>query len=82
MLVRFTVHNVNDTVRKNIRVQMKADKYGRKDKNRGPLLYHGKEFYLEYGTDRDRGYYFAERGSIKGQNLPSGALFRLERIFR
>lgn len=82
VLVRFTIHGVDAPIRQELFVQMKADKHIKKDPTRGPLLYHGKEFYLEYGTDADRGYYFAERSDIKGQHLPSSAYFKLERVFR
>ena len=78
--VRFTVHGVNDTIRNQIRVQMKANKPLRPDKNRGPLLFHGKTFDLKYGTGGDATYYFAERPPILGRDLPESAYFQLERL--
>jgi len=80
--VRFTVHGVDDAMRSAIRVHMKCDKQSRTDRDRGPgLLHHGIEFDLKYGTDGERAYYFVERDTqIKGQHLPRGAYFRLDRI--
>lgn len=78
--VRFTVHGVDESMRSAIRVQMKGDKWGRTDRYRGPgWLHHGKEFDLEYGNDKDRGYYFAPRGDANWRALPRGAYFQIER---
>ena len=77
--VRFTVHGVDDKLRRLIRVQMKADKQARKDRNRGPgWLHDGMVFYLKYGTGGDRAYYFVERGQVKGGHLPQGAYLQLD----
>lgn len=78
--VRLTVHGVDKTIRQLICVRMKADKQMRADRFRSGLLYHSSEFYLAYGTGKDRAYYFVERHSIKGQHLPRGAYFRLVRL--
>jgi hypothetical protein len=79
VLVRLTIHGVDDTIRRYIRVRMKCDKQVRADRYRSEELSDGAVFYLEYGTDRDRAYYFVERGGITGQVLPQGAYFLLER---
>jgi hypothetical protein len=79
--VRFTVHGVNESLRKAIRVRLKGDKQAREDKFRAAEeIRHGMEFDLVFGNTRDRGYYFVERGSVTGPQLPSGAYFRLERV--
>lgn len=80
--VRFMVHGVRNSTRNAIRVHMKADKKNWNDKDRGPgILQHGSVFYLKYGTDRDRAYYFVARNSaIAPEDLPSEAYFRLERL--
>lgn len=79
--VRFTVRGVNDDIRRIICVQMKADKrVGGRDGNRSRVLKHGSVFDLKYGTNRDRGYYFAGRNGIRPEDLPKGAYFRLEHL--
>ena len=80
--VRFTIHGVDETVRQGLQVHLKVDKRARKDRDRGgDVLQDGSEFDLAYGTDGDRAYYFVERGgTIKGQDLPVEAYFRLDRI--
>lgn len=83
--VRLTIEGVDNVwLRNSIRIHMKADKWGKKDRDRGPgLLRHGSVFQLKYGTDGDRAYYFVERNSaIKGQHLPIGTYFKLERFYR
>ncbi|MEM7557290.1 MAG: hypothetical protein AAF378_25035, partial [Cyanobacteria bacterium P01_A01_bin.84] len=80
--VRLTVHGVRNSTRNAIRVHLKADKKNRRDKDRGPgILQHGSVFYLKYGTNRDRAYYFVARNSaIRPEDLPRRAYFRLERM--
>lgn len=78
--VRITIHGVPDEVRNQVRLVMKADKQGRKDRDRSTIVRHGSVFQLGYGTSGDRAYYFVERGSDVARRLPAGAYIRLERV--
>jgi hypothetical protein len=78
-LVRITFHQISDDLRDAMRLQMKADKQGRTDRDRGQgQVWHGRTFTLGYGTSGDRAYYFAERGSVEGAMIPKGAYIKLE----
>ncbi len=78
--VRLLLEGVSEHVQKNLRVALKAEKHNLKDRNRGNvLLKHGDEFELEYGTNRDVGYYFVHRNSgILPRSLPPETVFKLQ----
>jgi len=80
----------DDDIRKLVYLMPKADKQGRKDRDRlsdedmkrldRTFLIDGDEFTLSYGTSGDRAYYFVERNNFNAMIVPSGAYIKLTKL--
>ena len=80
--VRLTVEgNIDDDLKRLVRVVMKGDKGGKADQYRSDNdhpLGDGSVFALDWRNGDDRAYYFVARGMRPG-DLPKGVFLRLER---
>lgn len=81
VLGRVTIHGVPDSMRDSLRLVLKADKQGRKDRDRndGRIVRHGSMIEFSAGTSGDRALYFVERGSSLAGQLPPDAYVVIER---
>lgn len=78
--IKLTIHGVPDEIRDRFRLVMKADKQGRKDRDRSKVVKHGSTFELKYGTSGDRAYYFVERGTDLSTLIRQGAYIKLTKV--